>query len=579
MPMVGLDPGARAPVASSARLAFVCEAQPVLLGDDPSVLQLARLPRLAPTRPETRVAVNRSLPFEFLVATAGRVAETWGAALAFDYSGYDPALATPLTSPRDVTVCWIDWRIQQRTLSPAAAAAWAVERVRACRQGAEPVLINDWPELAGPDDEVGAGPGTPRSWVRRFGLALQEAVEPLPGVHVLELAALAATLGTGFADRRNDEISSYPFSRRASTRIAQHLAGSVLPALLQPRRKVVVVDLDNTLYDGVLGEDGAAGVTVTEGHRVLGRGLAALRRAGVLLAISSKNDSADVAEFLAGHAGPLGLGPDDFSAVAAGWDPKPAALQGIAARLGVGTDSLVFVDDNPAELAQVAERLPDVALVRAADGHGTWQQLSRLPGTYTLAADAAADVRAADLAAQRDRDALRAGSADRAHYLAALGMRLAFAVNAPGDTARVHQLSHKTNQFNLALRRMSEQDAAAAAQPPHLTLTVRVSDAFSDSGLVGALVARVDGRRAVVEEVLLSCRVLGRHVEDLGLAALLDRLAALGVSGVSFAVTGGPRNGPARDWRAGLPASDDLDEIRQALRSRTADIPVEVSWL
>lgn len=567
---------------TDSRVRFVCTSQPVLLGDELSLLALARLPRCSSTDRVVRLAVNRSMPFEFALPTAARVAETWSARLELAYSGYDPGLATAVSGPRDVTLCWLDWRFQQRTIAPQEAAEWAVARARAVRFADEPVVVNNWPECPTEQDQISAGSFAPRAWTRRFNLALSDAVNALAGIYVLDLAALASSTGAEFFDRRNDEISSYPFSGPASGRIGQHLASSVLPSLLRPRSKVVVLDLDNTLYSGVLGEDGPAGVQITDGHRRLADGLSAVRGSGVMLAVCSKNDADDVEKFFSARGEELGLRLGHFSAVVANWDAKPVGLRTIAAQLHVATDALVFVDDNPVELAQVAEQLPEVALIRAMDdGAKTWQQLARFPGLYALRADDTAATRLDDLAADTQRVALRAVSTDDADYLASLRMEVTFAVNDPGDISRLHQMSHKTNQFNLALKRLSEQQAAEAMSGPCLTLTVRLSDAFSDSGMIGALVARLDGAHAIVEEVLFSCRVLGRRVEDLALLALVERLRSTGVTTVGFDVVDGPRNEPARNWLAAVAATVsalDCSELAAELRRKVANYPVGVTW-
>jgi FkbH-like protein len=286
-------------------------------------------------------------------------------------------------------------------------------------------------------------------------------------------------------------------------------------------RKCVVLDLDNTLWGGVVGEEGPAGVKIgtgdPEGEAFLDLHykLKSLQARGVLLAICSKNNPADVQEVFATRPEiPLRL--EDFAAMEIGWGPKHEGLRRIASALNIGTDSLVFVDDNPAEVSLIQQMMPEVRTVL----------LPADPAEYPLALERLSDFekltileedvqKTAKYRENRQRQELRAASGDDlAAYLASLGTDLTICRARKDDLPRVHQLFAKTNQFNLTTQRYSPGEVDLFATSPACELWVaQARDRFGDMGTVGVALLKKQGRTLLIDSLLLSCRAMGRGIE------------------------------------------------------------------
>jgi FkbH-like protein len=331
--------------------------------------------------------------------------------------------------------------------------------------------------------------------------------------------------------------------------LARELACRWLPACTLPPRKAIVVDLDETLYRGVLGEDGVSGVELTDAHLALQQYLKDCAARGAFLALVSRNELVDVQELFAQRSDfPLRL--TDFTTMSVAWADKGTALKRIASDLRIASDSMVFVDDNPGELAGVAMSTSALTVHAKPDAARTLDALRHVAGLFRFKQSAEDGLRSADLTANRERDALleQAGSAEE--YLRSLAVRLSYAVSAADDLARAHELVRKTNQFNLSLLRLSESELSARIGAADAGIvTIRLSDRLSDSGLVGVVSGKVEGADLRVDVIAVSCRALGRRLEDTMLTQALRLLAAdRPVARIAFAVEDGPRNQPARGW-------------------------------
>jgi FkbH-like protein len=508
-----------------------------------SLLRKARPPQ---TGQQLRIRCDRSLPFEFIDEFLDPFLATWGAHHRIDYSGYDPGLAqlaSTTNSAPDAQLLWLDWRLYLDKLSPSEAARWIAERARAviaATGGRTPILLNTWP--------IPKGDCASLTWIQALNGLLSELPKQVPGLLLVDLEAIRTEIAEEFFDPRNDLIAKFPFSGSAAIAIARHLATDLLPPLMGERIKAIVVDLDDTLWRGVLGEDGPEGISFELGHRHLHRRLKELSRRGVMLALCSRNELEDV-EMVFKQRDEAGLSLADFVSIRVNWMPKTENLRSIASDLNIDPSAILFVDDNHAELAK-AEGAIDRIHVLLADPNG-WETawaLQHYPGLFSLSVDSAATLRTADVRANREREALRAQSPDLATYLSALKMEIDLHCNCRAHAERLEQLSQKTNQFNLALARLTAAQVEQAFGPDCLTMTVSVRDVLSDSGLIGAFVAQIEGDVATIKEVLFSCRILGREVETVAFARFCQWLEARGVRSIRFAVSEGPRNRPARDW-------------------------------
>ena len=251
--------------------------------------------------------------------------------------------------------------------------------------------------------------------------------------------------------------------------------------------------------------------------------VAELRERGIILAVCSKNNRADVLDAFADHPD-MRLRAGDIAVLSAGWDDKPTQIRQIADTLGIGLDALVFVDDNPAERALVRRMLPEVdVLDLPIDPHDYVRALAAYPYFETAALMTADRDRAAQYQARARAAELRRDADDLDSFLRDLDMTATVVPLDEVTIPRVTQLINKTNQFNLTGRRRGEADVRApAADPDVLTVCVRLADRLGDHRLVGVLVTRLNGPLAHIDTWLLSCRVIGRTLEDEMLGLLVD---------------------------------------------------------
>jgi FkbH-like protein len=380
-----------------------------------------------------------------------------------------------------------------------------------------------------------------------------ERMNSLPGLISFDFAAIVNAVGADHSPDPDLEIAaSTPYSREVYDRLGIALARVVRRRRIAAK-KVIALDGDGTLWQGVLGEDGMEGVRLSEGHAWFQRRLIELKEKGALLVIVSKNEPEDVWELLEVRAD-FPLNKQDFVAHRIGWKPKSEALRELAVELNVGLDSFLFIDDSPTERATVEAGCPEVTVLPLpADSRHYASQLNRLWCFDALGATMEDASRHSMVQAEARRRELAAKNDDLEAYLKSLGLEVRFSVAAYQDVPRLAQLSQKTNQFNLSLRRRDE-DAfrALLADGAHQVWKISVVDQFGEYGIVGLIIARlVDSRSPVcleIESFMLSCRALGRGVEEAALHALCCWCQDLGVETVVAPYVVAPRNSPVRDF-------------------------------
>ncbi|MCD0451749.1 HAD-IIIC family phosphatase [Actinocorallia sp. API 0066] len=342
--------------------------------------------------------------------------------------------------------------------------------------------------------------------------------------------------------------------------------------------KCLVVDLDQTLWGGVLGDDGVEGIEVGEGYR--GETFAAFQRVvaqigaqGVLLAAVSKNDPEPVAAALADHPGMV-LREGDFTRIVANWRPKHDNLTELAKDLGLGVDSLVFVDDSPFECGLVRRELPGVAVVQVDTEPALHTPRLLADGWFTVR-ELTAEDRARtekyreDLARKDFLDTFTSLEA----YLEQLGVWVRAARAQDADVARLSQLTLRTNQFNLTTRRLQPADVRALlADPAATVVTLRSGDRFGDNGLVGAVLLHREGTALRIENFLLSCRVFGRGVEAAGLSAVLRHARDSGAATVRGLYRPSAKNGKVAEFytRHGFTRAGESGEGAEYVHDLTA---------
>lgn len=416
-------------------------------------------------------------------------------------------------------------------------------------------------------------------------------MEEHPGLVVLDVDQLL-TGPAALGDARLAAYTGTPFTPELTAAVARELA-HLVRGRSGRAKKVLAVDLDGTLWGGVLGDDGPEGIEVAGGRR--GRAFREVQRVvkqlasrGVLVAAVSKNDVEPVRQVLREHP-EMTLREDDFVRVVANWEPKHGNLRALAEDLNLGLDSVVFADDSAYECGLVARELPEVTVLHLDGDPALHAERLLTDGWFDVRDLTEDDVRRP--ARYREelvrRDFLDSFSSLEA-YLRELEVRVELAAAGEADTARLAQLTQRTNQFNLTTHRLQQDEVRAlAGAPGHLVLAIRSGDRFGDNGLVGAVFVRTGGPVWHIDNFLLSCRVFARGIEQGCLAALLERARAEGVEAVEARFVPSPKNGKVEDFypRNGFDAHGHAEDgsalFRHELRRVTAvpgHLSLTVCW-
>jgi FkbH-like protein len=323
--------------------------------------------------------------------------------------------------------------------------------------------------------------------------------------------------------------------------------------------KCLVLDLDNTLWGGVIGDDGLDGIVLGQGsgtgeaYLEFQRYAKALSERGIILAVCSKNDEKNALEPFEKHP-EMVLKRSDIACFVANWTDKASNLRHIARSLNIGLDSLVFADDNPVERALIRRELPMVAVPELPEDPALYVSTLAAAGYFEGIQITDEDrLRSQLYQANAERERLQENVTDMASYLTSLQMVL---IARPFDSVgltRITQLINKTNQFNLTTVRMTEaQVQAAMADPLTVTLQVRLTDRFGDNGIIAILIARVQGEDAMIDTWLMSCRVLGRKVEEACLQVLAASCKQLGAQRLIGLYKPTEKNGMVREMYPNL---------------------------
>jgi FkbH-like protein len=374
-------------------------------------------------------------------------------------------------------------------------------------------------------------------WSFRKWVNLELGLNAPPYVRILDLEFLANRHG-GLAaeDPRGWFESKQPCAPALLVELCRD-AARLIAQRRQPPKKVLVLDLDNTLWGGVVADDGLEGIEIGdtsprgEAFKAFQRAVAALKERGVLLGVCSKNDRARALEPFEQHP-EMVLRAGDFVAFHANWEPKSDNLRRIAEELNLGLDSFVFVDDNPAEIEIVRQFAPAVSTILLGDDPAEYAGQLQDCGYFEPTSITLEDrERTGQYRAEAERQTLLASAADMNAYLQSLAMQAVVCEFTPVDVPRLAQLINKSNQFNLTTRRRTESEVQALiGDPDYLAFSVRLQDRFGDHGLISIAIGRVSGPGLTLEvdTWLMSCRVLKRQVEDLVLNELCGRARARG---------------------------------------------------
>lgn len=374
-------------------------------------------------------------------------------------------------------------------------------------------------------------------------------------LRVLDLQALITEHGARQAnDARKWQLYRQPYTETFWQAIGTQ-AGRIITAEKIAAKKCIVLDLDNTLWGGIIGEDGLSGIALGDefpgrAFRDFQRYLMHLKSKGIMLAVASKNNPEDAFEVFDKHDAMV-LSRRDIVAFEINWDSKVDSIKRIAAKLNIGLDALVFVDDNPKEIGEVEERLPTVTCILVPE------ELAGLPALLsgtdlfdTLQVTDEDRKRTDMIAADQQRSAVQETMSEE-EFRKSLQLKIDIFAAEKQHLARITQLVNKTNQFNLTtIRRTQDEIEKLADSPDVLVLGMNIADKYGDYGLVGVAILTKNGATADIDTLLMSCRVLGRGAEETFIAQLAAAAASLGCTSLRGKYIATAKNDIVKDMYA-----------------------------
>ena len=503
-----------------------------------------------------RLALISNSTVDFIVPCLTATAARYGFTLECVAAGFDQAVQESLNPDSPINRCKpdaaliaLDWRgvPLQLALGKADAAQASVNAVlghfQLIRSGIQQnsgaiCMVQNLatpPELLmGSLDRV--LPGAQRYLIDAVNRGLAESILGTSDF-LLDVAGLAETVGLAeWFSPSEWNLAKLPFAQRFLPLYADHICRTIA-ALRGKSRRCLVLDLDNTLWGGVIGDDGLKGIQIAQGdaageaYLTLQRYCLALRERGVVLAVSSKNEDETARLPFREHPEML-LREEHFAVFQANWSDKATNIKSISEELALGLESLVFVDDNPFERELVRKALPQVAVPEMPSDPALYARTLAAAGYFELAAFSQEDLnRAAYYDGNARRAALQKQVGDLNEYLASLDMEITFQPFTETGRARTAQLINKSNQFNLTTRRYSDAEVAEIESDPNcFTMQVRLTDTFGDNGMISVIICRPTAEgNWDIDTWLMSCRVLGRGVERMVLREMLEHASERGV--------------------------------------------------
>jgi FkbH-like protein len=443
----------------------------------------------------------------------------------------------------------------RHALTKVSSLGRALESLRAAFTGSIIINVPPFPSTLPAHSLELSTPVNLGTFHRSIAAALVERASEIEGVRLFDLDTLQREHGlAGSSDPRQWYLYHQPFADRFLVE-AGALLSRMIVALRRTPRKCVVLDCDNTLWGGIVGEDGVGGLQIGEefpgwAYRDFQKLLLRWRQQGILLAIASKNNEPDVWEVFEKHSGML-LKREHISAWQINWDPKAQNIPKIARALNIGVDSLVFIDDNPMEIDYMRAAHPEVHSVlvpeEPAEILSTMRALAHFDRLEITREDRS---RADMMSAEQERETFKE-QMSKEEFLASLGLKVELFTAPAEELDRVAQLINKTNQFNLTtIRRSLDEVRVLASAPLHRVYGLRVSDKFGEYGLTGvAIIERSpDKARWIIDTLLMSCRVLGRQVETALLAGIATEAEADGATELFASFIPTAKNAPAASF-------------------------------
>ena len=413
--------------------------------------------------------------------------------------------------------------------------------------------------------------------ILKLNIKLSEMAREFSDVYVLDIMSLMARTGSQQGvDERYWQLGRAPIGRNTLIPLGRE-CGKFVRALFGRSRKCLVLDCDNVLWDGILGEEGIKSINASFQREILN-----LHDRGVILALCSKNNEDDVIDVLKNHSEMI-LREKHIAARQINWADKVTNLLRIAEELNIGLDSLVFADDSSFECDLVRERLPQVAVLCLSGDSSLFSFKLQEQGYFDTLSISLEDKRRNQMYQEESqRKSLIASSGSMEDYLASLDMVAEIGLVAESNIPRVAQLTQKTNQFNLTTHRYTEANIRTFASDPNTQIFyLKLIDHVSDIGLVGVVIIKYKEQLAEIDTLLLSCRALGRGVEDVFISFIKNIARSRGYQHLSGKYIKSEKNTQVSNFyeRAGFAQIKKIDHESDWLLALGDNVDVGPQWI
>ncbi|MFH0892360.1 MAG: HAD-IIIC family phosphatase [Candidatus Falkowbacteria bacterium] len=392
-----------------------------------------------------------------------------------------------------------------------------------------------------------------RESIRFINDTLQEFAKNNNQIYLFDFDAFTGHIGKENAiDHKMYYLADVKFSWKYIPRLCDEYM-AYIKAMLGVNRKCLVLDLDNTLWGGVIGEDGMGGIKLgpyPEGRPFweMQKYILSLFRRGIILAINSKNNPEDVAKVFSEHPYMV-LKEKHFASMRVNWNDKATNLKAIAEEINIGIDSLVFLDDDKLNRDLVKSLHPEALVVDMPDDSALYLKTLMEINDFNVWNITEEDMKRGEMyAGQRERNKFMGSVSNIDDYLTGLEMEVSIEGVDENNIPRIAQLTQKTNQFNLTTRRYSEEDIARMATENYLIAAISVKDKFGDNGITGVVIVGRKTESLSIDSFLLSCRIIGRRVENAILAYLVKIAGEAGAKTIIGEYIPTAKNLPAKDF-------------------------------
>lgn len=468
----------------------------------------------------SKISVIRNHSFEMIGNILNPFFNFSGIEAEFDYSSYDDSLTfSVLINDADLQILWLDLN----RYNQSEVKNFLSEKISELRTLVRcPILV-----CYLSDD-------------------LNDLSLEIPDCYFVNISKIIECLGDNMYDLKKEPISGTRLSAKSSIIIAQYLGLKIIPSILKPAIKAIVLDLDNTLYKGILGEDGIKHLTP---YNELQKKLKSLKEQGFLLTIASKNEEKDVIEMF-NKRNDFVLKQNDFTCIYANWNLKSDNIRQITKDFNIGLDSMLFIDDNIAEIENVSSSIPEIHTILAKDEETTLRYLDLYPCLVKKSVSKEDSLRSDDIKANKERIEL-SKTLSKEEYFKKLQMKIELTPNDVENKDRITELLNKTNQFLLSYKRYNKTEVTELLNSNNACIiTAKMSDKLSDSGIIAILIAKKVNEKLIVDELTFSCRALGRSIEDIVISKMIliakNYLKTKNLSQINYIK--GQRNYPALSW-------------------------------